>query len=144
MDLAGFLFDAFSLPFMARALAVMAVLSLVAGVVGVLVNMRGLEFISDGLTHAVFHGIAVGFVWGGQQGLFAGAMIAALVAGLGGPFVRAERADQQGTHLIGEFAGAFRARGQGLVHLPRIVARCEARIRAAVRRRRRRAPRTCP
>ncbi|WP_241983351.1 metal ABC transporter permease [Cryobacterium tagatosivorans] len=80
MDLAGFLFDAFSLPFMARALAVMAVLSLVAGVVGVLVNLRGLEFISDGLTHAVFPGIAVGFVWGGQQGLFAGAMIAALVA----------------------------------------------------------------
>ncbi|TFB52580.1 metal ABC transporter permease [Cryobacterium tagatosivorans] len=65
---------------MARALAVMAVLSLVAGVVGVLVNLRGLEFISDGLTHAVFPGIAVGFVWGGQQGLFAGAMIAALVA----------------------------------------------------------------
>ena len=80
MDLAGFLFDAFTLPFMARALAVLAALSLVAGVVGVLVNLRGLEFISDGLTHAVFPGIAVGFVWGGREGLFVGAMIAALVA----------------------------------------------------------------
>lgn len=80
MDLLGFLFDGFSLPFMARALAVLAALSLVAGVVGVLVNLRGLEFISDGLTHAVFPGIAVGFVWGGRDGLFVGAMIAALVA----------------------------------------------------------------
>lgn len=80
MDLVGFLFDAFSLPFMARALVVLAVLSLVAGVVGVLVNLRGLEFISDGLTHAVFPGIAVGFVWGGRDGLFAGAMVAALLA----------------------------------------------------------------
>ncbi|TFD74979.1 metal ABC transporter permease [Cryobacterium sp. Sr8] len=65
---------------MARALAVLAALSLVAGVVGVLVNLRGLEFISDGLTHAVFPGIAIGFVWSGQDGLFVGALIAALVA----------------------------------------------------------------
>ncbi len=72
--------DPFALPFMARALVVLVVLSLVAGVVGVLVNLRGLEFISDGLTHAVFPGIAVGFVWGGKDGLFAGAMVAAVLA----------------------------------------------------------------
>ncbi|GAB3123128.1 metal ABC transporter permease [Glaciibacter psychrotolerans] len=74
------LVDAFSFPFMARALTVLLVLSLVAGVVGVLVNLRGLEFISDGLTHAVFPGIAIGFVWGGRDGLFIGAMIAAVIA----------------------------------------------------------------
>jgi manganese/iron transport system permease protein len=80
MELTGPLFDAFALPFMARALTVLVVLSLVAGLVGVLVNLRGLEFISDGLTHAVFPGIAVGFVWGGRDGLFVGAMVAALIA----------------------------------------------------------------
>jgi manganese/iron transport system permease protein len=80
VDLYGPLFDAFALPFMARALIVLVVLSLVAGLVGVLVNLRGLEFISDGLTHAVFPGIAVGFVWGGRDGMFVGAMLAALVA----------------------------------------------------------------
>ncbi|TDW30158.1 metal ABC transporter permease [Cryobacterium psychrophilum] len=80
MDLTGALFDAFTLPFMARALLVLVLLSLVAGLVGVLVNLRGLEFISDGLTHAVFPGIAVGFVWGGRDGLFVGAMVAALIA----------------------------------------------------------------
>jgi zinc/manganese transport system permease protein len=76
----GLLFDAFSLPFMMRALIVLGALSLVAGIVGVLVNLRGLEFISDGLTHAVFPGIAVGFVWGGRDGLFLGALVAAVAA----------------------------------------------------------------
>jgi len=80
MILDGPLIEAFTLPFMARALIVLVVLSLVAGLVGVLVNLRGLEFISDGLTHAVFPGIAVGFVWGGRDGLFVGAMVAALLA----------------------------------------------------------------
>ena len=80
MDVLNLLVDTFALPFMTRALIVLGALSLVAGVVGVLVNLRGLEFISDGLTHAVFPGIAIGFVWGGRDGLFAGAMVAALVA----------------------------------------------------------------
>ncbi|MCU1445380.1 metal ABC transporter permease [Cryobacterium sp.] len=79
-DLLGPLFTAFTLPFMARALVVLIALSLVAGVVGVLVNLRSLEFISDGLTHSVFPGIAIGFVWGGRDGLFVGAMIAAVLA----------------------------------------------------------------
>ncbi len=80
MDVFTSLITAFDLPFMARALLVLVVLSLVAGLVGVLVNLRGLEFISDGLTHAVFPGVAIGFVWGGRDGLFVGAMVAALLA----------------------------------------------------------------
>lgn len=74
------LVGAFSLPFMARALVVMLVLAVVAGFVGVLVNLRGLEFISDGLTHAVFPGLAIGLAVGGTAGLLPGAAIAALAA----------------------------------------------------------------
>lgn len=74
------LLEPFALPFMARALGVLLALSVVAGLVGVLVNLRGLEFISDGLTHAVFPGIAIGFVWGGRDGLFLGAVVTAVVA----------------------------------------------------------------
>lgn len=77
--LAAGLFAPFSLPFMARALAVLLVLSIVSGIIGVLVNLRSLEFISDGLTHAVFPGIAIGFIWGGREGLFLGALVAAVV-----------------------------------------------------------------
>lgn len=74
------LFAPFALPFMAHALGVLLALAVVAGLIGVLVNLRGLEFISDGLTHAVFPGIAIGFVWGGRAGLFLGAVITAVIA----------------------------------------------------------------
>ena len=43
-----------------------------------LVNLRGLEFISDGLTHAVFPGLAIGLAVGGTAGLLPGAAVAAL------------------------------------------------------------------
>lgn len=72
------LVGAYALPFMGRALLVLLVLAGVAGLVGVLVNLRGLEFISDGLTHAVFPGLAIGLAVGGTAGLVPGAAIAAL------------------------------------------------------------------
>lgn len=82
MSLTDALFGAFAIPFMGRALLVMLVLAVVAGVVGVLVNLRGLEFISDGLTHAVFPGLAIGLAIGGTAGLLPGAAIAALAGAL--------------------------------------------------------------
>ncbi|MFF2272684.1 metal ABC transporter permease [Agromyces sp. NPDC058136] len=82
MSLSDALFGAFALPFMSRALLVMLVLAVVAGVVGVLVNLRGLEFISDGLTHAVFPGLAIGLAVGGTSGLLPGAAVAALAGAL--------------------------------------------------------------
>ncbi|MFE5670400.1 metal ABC transporter permease [Agromyces sp. NPDC056523] len=72
------LVGAYALPFMGRALLVLLVLAVVAGLVGVLVNLRGLEFISDGLTHAVFPGLAIGLAVGGTAGLVPGAAVAAL------------------------------------------------------------------
>lgn len=72
--------SAFALPFMGRALIALLVLSLAAGVIGVFINLRSLEFLSDGLTHAVFPGIAAGFVLGGRDGLYVGALIAAIAA----------------------------------------------------------------
>lgn len=80
MTLVDALFGAFAFPFMAQALVVMLVLAVVAGIIGVLVNLRGLEFISDGLTHAVFPGLAIGLAIGGTAGLVPGAAIAALAA----------------------------------------------------------------
>ncbi|WP_368497930.1 metal ABC transporter permease [Herbiconiux sp. A18JL235] len=80
MDLGAFFIDPFALPFMAKALGVLLVLSVVAGFIGVLVNLRALEFVSDGLVHAVFPGLVIGFVVSGRDGLYAGAVIAAVVA----------------------------------------------------------------
>lgn len=70
----------FSLPFMWRALLTIVILSLAAGMVGLFVSFRDLEFVSDGLVHAVFPGLVVGAALGGAAGVLPGALVAALVA----------------------------------------------------------------
>lgn len=74
------LLEVFALPFMARALATLAVLAVAAGVVGLGISFRELEFVSDGLVHAVFPGLVIGAALGGTAGLLPGALGAALVA----------------------------------------------------------------
>lgn len=70
----------FSLPFMWRALVTIMVLSIAAGIVGLFVSFRDLEFVSDGLVHAVFPGLVVGAALGGTSAVLPGALVAALVS----------------------------------------------------------------
>ena len=72
----------FGLPFMQRALLAILVLSVAAGVVGLFINFRELEFVSDGLVHAVFPGLVIGMLVGGSAALLPGAAVAAGVAAL--------------------------------------------------------------
>jgi ABC-type Mn2+/Zn2+ transport system permease subunit len=71
--------EPFTVPFMARALAEIALLALICGPVSVFVFARGLSFVSDALTHTVFPGVVIGFVAGGLEGLFAGALVAGIL-----------------------------------------------------------------
>lgn len=72
----------FALPFMLRPLLLLLVLALGAGTVGTIVNLRRLEFVSDGLTHAVFPGLVIGFMVAGTAGILPGGLVASLVAAL--------------------------------------------------------------
>lgn len=72
--------DAFQMPFMTRALVTVAVLAIAGGVVGLGISFRELEFVGDGLVHAVFPGLVIGTMLGGTAGLLPGALVAALVA----------------------------------------------------------------
>ena len=72
--------DIFALPFMERALITVAVLAVAAGIVGLAVSFRELEFVSDGLVHAVFPGLVIGLIVGGVPGILPGAVVAALVS----------------------------------------------------------------
>lgn len=74
------LFGPFSLPFMARPLILLLVLAAAAGTVGTIVNLRRLEFAADGLTHAVFPGLVIGFAVGGAAGVLPGGFAAAAIA----------------------------------------------------------------
>lgn len=72
--------DALQMPFMARAFATIAVLAVAAGVVGLGISFREMEFVSDGMVHAVFPGLVIGAALGGSAGLLPGAVVAALAA----------------------------------------------------------------
>ncbi|MAP62741.1 MAG: hypothetical protein CMH34_03150 [Microbacterium sp.] len=71
---------AFTFPFMSTALAAMMLIALASGPISTLVNLRGLEFMSDGLIHAAFPGIVIGYVVGGVEGLYPGAVVTTVLA----------------------------------------------------------------
>jgi ABC-type Mn2+/Zn2+ transport system permease subunit len=71
--------EPFAVPFMGRALTEIALLALICGPVSVFVFVRRLSFVSDALTHTVFPGVVVGFVAGGINGLFTGALVAGVL-----------------------------------------------------------------
>lgn len=80
MGIFDYLFGPFALPFMARPLLVMLVLAVALGLASVMVTLRSLQFVGDGLVHAVFPGIVIGFAIGGREGLVPGGLIAAALA----------------------------------------------------------------
>lgn len=80
MDVIAWLIEPFALPFMQRPLVVMLALALALGLVSVMVTLRSLQFVGDGLVHAVFPGIVVGFALAGREGLVVGGMVAAALA----------------------------------------------------------------
>ncbi|MGV9182082.1 anchored repeat-type ABC transporter permease subunit [Arcanobacterium canis] len=72
-----------NLAFLPRALLVAALSSIICGVVGVHVVLRGLSFVGDALSHAVFPGIAIAFALQGSillGGAIAGVVVAVLIA----------------------------------------------------------------
>ncbi|WP_053386095.1 metal ABC transporter permease [Leucobacter japonicus] len=73
-------FDIFALPFMWRALVTVGILAVAAGIVGLFISFRELEFVSDGLVHSVFPGLVVGSMIGGTALLLPGAVVAAILA----------------------------------------------------------------
>lgn len=85
MSPAEFLTDLLNpdLAFLPKALLVAVMSSIVCGVVGCHVVLRGMAFIGDAVAHAVFPGLAIAFVAGGSLvlgGIAAGVATAVLVA----------------------------------------------------------------
>ncbi len=71
------------LAFLPKALAVALMSSVISGVIGCFVVLRGMAFIGDAVAHAVFPGLATAFVLGGNLvlgGAVAGVATALLVA----------------------------------------------------------------
>lgn len=77
--MSAILLEPFAAPFMARALAELLLLAVLAGVVSTHVLTRRLGFVADTMTHTVFPGVVLGFLTAGVGGVFTGALLAAAV-----------------------------------------------------------------
>jgi manganese/iron transport system permease protein len=70
--------EPFQAAYMQRALVAVVVLGTLTGIVGVVVQLRRLTFMSDALTHTVFPGVAIAFATGNS--LLLGALIAGVLS----------------------------------------------------------------
>lgn len=74
----GLDFEVLTLPFMYRPLIVLAVLSIVGGLVGTIINLRRVEFNAEATVHSLFPGIVAGAVFGGTQWIVPAAALTAV------------------------------------------------------------------
>ena len=73
--------DPLQFEFMLRALVAVVLTGVASGVLGSYVVLRGLAFIGDALTHAVFPGIVIAFALG--RSILIGALVVGLITALG-------------------------------------------------------------
>lgn len=91
--------------FFVRALASVTVVSCLCAVIGVYVMLRGLSYIGDAMSHAVFPGIVAAFLL--RLNLLGGAVLAALLTSLGIGFVTSRSGLKQDSAIGIVFVGMF-------------------------------------
>lgn len=100
------------LDFLARAVGISILAAIVCGVVGCYVVLRGMAFIGDAVSHAVFPGLAVAFALQGSVllgGAVAGTVVALLIAGF------SQRRNLREDSVIGIFFAASFALGMVII-----------------------------
>lgn len=108
MPIQDFLTDLFNpdLAFLPKALAVAVMSSIVCGIVGCHVVLRGMAFIGDAVAHAVFPGLAIAFVVQGSLviGGAAAGVVTALLVALFSQDRRIKEDSVIGVFFVGSFA----------------------------------------
>lgn len=91
--------------FMQNAFLAIIVIGIISGVIGTFVVLRGIGFLGDALAHAIFPGLAIAFITGGN--IMVGAFIAAVVVSLGIGAVSQHQRVNNDTAIGVLFVGAF-------------------------------------
>ena len=93
------------LGFMQNAYLAIILVGVICGVTGVFVILRGLAFMGDALSHAIFPGVVIAFLLGGN--FLVGALIAAILVSLGIGAVSQSPRLSNDTTIGVFFVGAF-------------------------------------
>jgi manganese/iron transport system permease protein len=97
--------DPLQYEFMRRALIEVVLMGAVTGAIGTYIVLRGLSFIGDALSHAIFPGIVIAFLLG--QSIFVGALIFGVLTSGGIAVVATNRRVKEDSAIGVLFAGAF-------------------------------------
>lgn len=105
MDLWGYVADPLQYEFMRRALVEVILMGAVTGAIGAFIVLRGLSFIGDALSHAIFPGIVIAFLL--DQSIFAGALIFGVATSVAIAVVATNRRVKEDSAIGVLFAGTF-------------------------------------
>lgn len=119
-DVLALLAEPLQLSFMRNALVAIILVGIVCGAIGVFVTLRGLAFMGDAIAHAVFPGLVIAYVLGGN--FLIGALIAATLVSLAIGFVTQSSLLRNDTAIGVFFVGAF-ALGVAIISTQRSYAR---------------------
>src|SRR4051812_28071549 len=104
-DLLGWVLDPLQYTFMQRALLEVVLMGLTCGLIGTYVVLRGMAFLGDAISHAIFPGIVIAFLL--KSSFFLGALIfGVLTALLIGGVARSRRVSED-TAIGVLFSGVF-------------------------------------
>ncbi|MGB8644944.1 MAG: metal ABC transporter permease [Anaerolineae bacterium] len=99
------LIDPFQYAFMQRGLIEVMLIGLICGAMGAFVITRGLGFIGDAISHAIFPGIVIAFL--GRFSFFIGALVFGLLTAFGIGVLSRNQRVREDTAIGILFAGAF-------------------------------------
>ena len=119
-QLGDLLLDPLGHAFMQHAFLAIGLVGIICGVTGTFVTLRGLAFMGDALAHAIFPGVVIAFLLGGN--FLVGGLIAAVLVSLGIGAVGQGGRLTNDTAIGVFFAGAF-ALGVALISAQRTYAR---------------------
>lgn len=92
--------------FMQHAFLAIIIIGITSGVIGTFVVLRGVGFLGDALAHAIFPGLAIAFITGGNimVGAFVAAVIVSLLIGAISQHQRVNNDSAIGVLFVGAFA----------------------------------------
>ena len=93
-------------PFMQNAFLAAMLVGLICGVIGVFVVLKGLAFMGDALSHAIFPGIVIAYLWGANYliGAMVSAIIVSMLIGLASSHTHVKNDTAIGVFFVGAFA----------------------------------------
>lgn len=99
------LLEPWNFAFMRNAFLAIIIIGITSGVIGTFVVLRGVGFLGDALAHAIFPGLAIAFITGGN--IMVGAIVAAIVVSLGIGAISQHTRVNNDTAIGVLFVGAF-------------------------------------